>query len=108
MGRKDIIFIMKKYFIKNEKIGILGAGSWGTTLGYILSKRHSIKIWEFDKNQYKKIIKDKENKKFLPEIILPNKIKFSNNIDQVIIDSNIIIVALPSHTIRENIRRCFT
>ena len=95
---------MKKLFIKDEKIGILGAGSWGTTLGVLLSQRHNVKIWEFDKNQYFKLIKHRENKKFLPNIKLPANLIFSNNINEVIQESDIIIIALPSHTIRKVIK----
>ena len=97
---------MKKLFIKDEKIGILGAGSWGTTLGVLLSQRHNVKIWEFDKNQYFKLIKHRENKKFLPNIKLPANLVFSNNINEVIQESDIIIIALPSHTIRKVIKTC--
>ncbi len=98
--------MVKKYFIKNEKIGILGAGSWGSTLACLLSNRHTVKVWEFDKEQCKKIIKHKENKKFLPGIKLPAKILFSNDINEILHDSNIIIIALPSHTIRSNLKKC--
>jgi glycerol-3-phosphate dehydrogenase (NAD(P)+) len=95
---------MKKFYVKNEKIGILGSGSWGTTLGILLSNRHHVKMWEFDIKQFKKIVKNRENKKFLPGVKLPKNLNFTNDINEVIIDSDIIIIALPSHTIRNNLK----
>lgn len=99
-------YLVKNFFLKNEKIGILGAGSWGSTLACLLSNRHKVRVWEFDKEQCKKIIKHKENKKFLPGIKLPAKILFSNDINEVLYNSHIIIIALPSHTIRSNLKKC--
>jgi len=96
---------MKKLFIKGKHIGILGAGSWGTTLGILLSQRHKVRIWEFNHKQYIKLIKEKENKNFLPGIKLPSRLLFSNIIEEVINPSEIIIFALPSHTIRSTARK---
>ena len=47
---------------KKEKnkltIGILGAGSWGGTLGWLLSrKKISVKIWTVSKDEYNYIKK---------------------------------------------------
>lgn len=91
---------MEKYYIKNEKIGILGAGSWGTTLALLLSARHQVKVWEFDPHQCKTLNRLHLNKKFLPGIKIPEKVIFYNDINQVLIDSRIVIMAIPSHIIR--------
>ncbi|MBU1078128.1 MAG: NAD(P)-dependent glycerol-3-phosphate dehydrogenase [Spirochaetes bacterium] len=96
---------LKNFFEKNESIGILGAGSWGTTLAWLLSKRHKVRVWEFDRKQLVKVIKERENKKFLPHIKLSKKIIFSNDAPDVITRSNIVIIALPSHTIRETVKK---
>ncbi len=96
MGRAGL----SNYFISNEKIAVLGAGSWGMTLAILLAERHNVKIWEFDKEQCEKLNKDRENKKFLPGIKIPDSIFISNNIEEVISDSNIVFFAVPSHIVR--------
>ncbi len=96
MGRKNLI----KTLIRGEKIGVLGAGSWGMTLAVLLSNRHKIRVWEFDKEQCDALLKDKENKKFLPGIKIPDSITISNNVEEVVDSSNIIILAVPSHIVK--------
>ncbi len=96
MGRKNL-----KIFLKGANISILGAGSWGTTLAVMLSERHNIKLWEFDKTQCEKIIKERENKKFLPGIKIPENIFISNNIEEVLNGTEIVLFVIPSHTIRK-------
>ncbi|MDD5066048.1 MAG: NAD(P)-dependent glycerol-3-phosphate dehydrogenase [bacterium] len=91
---------MKKFFVRNEKIAVLGAGSWGTTLAILLSRRHKVKVWDYDKEQCDKMNRERENKKFLPGVAIPEKIFFSSDADEILYKSNIVIFAIPTHFIR--------
>jgi len=92
-------------FESNANIGVIGAGSWGTTLAIMLSERHNVRLWEFDKKQCEKIKNERENKKFLPNIKIPDNIFISNNAEEVITPSDIILFVVPSHTLRQNVQK---
>jgi glycerol-3-phosphate dehydrogenase (NAD(P)+) len=83
------------------KVTILGAGSWGTTLALVLNQNdHPVTCWSFDEDDIKSIVKDKENKKFLPGITIPDTIKFTTSLQESIDFADVIIVAIPSHAVR--------
>lgn len=85
----------------SEKIGVIGAGSWGTALSHILSENnHPIDLWVYEKDLCQIIQKTQENSFFLPGIRLSEKIKPHNSIEAVVRDKSIILLVLPTHAIR--------
>jgi len=83
------------------KIGMLGAGSWGTALAVLLStKNFEITLWEYFPDLVEKLIKYRENQSMLPGIKIPENIKITNNISEAVKNSDIIVSAIPSHVVR--------
>lgn len=84
------------------KIGILGGGGWGTSLGlHLYRKRFDVIIW-FHSSETLKIVKEiKENIFYLPGFIIPNEIELTNNINEVIENCEIIFIVIPSQHVRE-------
>lgn len=83
------------------KIGVVGAGSWGTALAYLLDKNgHNVTLWGFDKNEVECINKDRENKKFLPDVHLRESLKVTS-FDEDMKNNEMIILAVPSKAVRE-------
>ena len=87
-------------------IGVIGGGSWGTTMGILLFKRgHSIKIWEFDKGRVERVKKEREIKEFLPGITLPKEVEYINDIREVVDYGDILVLAVPSHVVRSTFEK---
>ncbi len=59
---------------KREKIGIIGAGAWGTALAVRLAQNHDIFLWAHEKDTVQAITQNRENRFFLPQIALPETI----------------------------------
>jgi glycerol-3-phosphate dehydrogenase (NAD(P)+) len=89
----------------NKNIGVLGAGSWGTALVKMLSENCD-KIFWFSRNdiQIKEIIKTKKNPKYLKDLeIDTNKISISSDLNFIIDNSDILIIAIPSPYIEKSL-----
>lgn len=84
-----------------KKISVIGAGSWGSALALSLYKNnHKVYMWTRDEEQVREIQETKQNSKFLPGIIFPEDLIVSNNLEEVIKDSEIIVFAVPSQAVR--------
>ena len=62
------------------KIGIVGAGAWGTALSNLLAKNENVILWAKEKNVCDNINQNQENKRFLPKIKLSKKINCTTEI----------------------------
>ena len=63
------------------KIGILGAGSWGTALSIVFQQNgHEVTLWSHKKSHITKIQKSKGKNDYLPGVKLNSKSKLFNEI----------------------------
>ena len=82
------------------KISVVGAGSWGTAIVSILSKNNNVNWWVRRERLKNQILLKKRNTKYLTNCKLNTKnITFFNNIDQIINNSELVIIAIPSEFI---------
>jgi len=88
------------------RTAVIGAGSWGTAIAVQLAKKHPVIMWEYDLKQVESIRKDRENKKFLPGVKLPDNITIYNDLKYVIPDAEAIFFVVPSQYLRETARAC--
>ena len=89
----------------NKNIGVLGAGSWGTALVKMLSENCD-KIFWYSRNdiQIKEIIKTKKNPKYLKDLeIDTDKMSISSDLNFIIDNSDILIIAIPSPYIEKSL-----
>ena len=89
----------------NKNIGVLGAGSWGTALVKMLSENCDKILW-YSRNdiQIKEIIKTKKNPKYLKDLeIDTDKISISSDLNLIIDNSEILIIAIPSPYIEKSL-----
>ena len=82
------------------KISVIGSGGWGTAIAVMLSKNgHNVTLWSFFEEESANLKKDRENKKFLPGIILDDSISLTSDIMDCA-NSDIYVMASPSHAVR--------
>ena len=82
-----------------SRIGILGAGSWGTALAIVLSRAtrpHEIFLWSRDANYAQSISRSKENRKYLPQVNVPAAIRITHSMAEALRGASIVIGAMPS------------
>lgn len=89
------------------KIGVIGAGSWGTALANLLSQNgHDVLLWSHKKTQIESIQINRENKQYLPNIKLNDKLKLTY-IDEDLKDVDIVVISVPSKALREVCERFY-
>ena len=81
------------------KVTVLGTGAYGIALALMLKKNDRVSdlvMWtKFDKEK-EEIERLRENKKVLPNIIIPNEISFTTNMKDAIDNSALIVIAIPA------------
>ena len=88
------------------KISVLGAGSWGTALAIVLSNNgHDVTLWEYKKEYVKGLIKQHENKVFLPGISIPQEITITHTLEQASNDQHMIVIAIPTQFVRSVLKK---
>jgi glycerol-3-phosphate dehydrogenase (NAD(P)+) len=85
--------------------GIIGSGSWATALAKILTDNsHHINWWIRNAKTIEQIQKRKHNPHYLSSVYFDTSLlSLQNDIEKVITDSDIIIVAVPSAFIEETL-----
>lgn len=80
-----------------EKIGIIGAGSWGTALSLALANNgHSVLIWSIVEAEIDMLKKNHEHLDKLPGVKLPDTVDFTTDIEKTITESDMLVLAVPS------------
>jgi len=83
------------------KIGVVGAGAWGTALANLLAEKgFQVDLWAFESEVCADIVESRENKLFLPGIRLSKNLRPSNDLDKVAAEKEILLLVMPSHVFR--------
>jgi glycerol-3-phosphate dehydrogenase (NAD(P)+) len=90
---------------RNSKIAIIGSGSWATAMAKILLNNVDSINWYFrnqDNINYFK--KNGHNPNYVCDVIFDvNRINFYNDINQIALDSDILILVIPSAFLKESL-----
>ena len=83
------------------RIGVVGAGSWGTTLADMLARNgNDVRLWAREPEVVESVRKDRVNTVFLPASPLQDGIDPHGEIDAVVSGADIVVSAVPSHAVR--------
>ncbi len=84
----------------------MGAGSWGLALALVLhDNNHEVTVWCYSEEEKNAIETEGENKRCLPGVKLPKTMTFTTSQEEAIKDKDIVVIAIPSAFMRENIKQ---
>jgi len=80
-----------------SRIGIIGAGAWGTTLSILLAEnKHEVCLWTYEKDVFKDIADYHENKKYLPGFPLSALITPATDLNEAAAGKELVIISVPT------------
>lgn len=84
-----------------EKIAVIGAGSWGTTLADLLAKKgHEVTLWAYEPELVLEMRDTRENSLFLPGIKLNEGLAFTNDLAEAYRGCSMVLCVVPSQLVR--------
>lgn len=84
-----------------KKVCVLGTGSWGTALALSLAKNNfDVLMWSRRKERAESINKNRENTEYLPGATFPDNLNVTDDLDEAVKDSKIVVLAVPSQAVR--------
>ncbi len=87
------------------KIGVLGGGSWGTTLANMLAEKQDLEVelWVREPDLVDEIKEKRENSWYLPGIRLNDNLKVSSDLKEVVRYKDYYLVVVPTQFIRQTL-----
>ncbi|HFA49004.1 MAG TPA: NAD(P)H-dependent glycerol-3-phosphate dehydrogenase [Bacteroidetes bacterium] len=83
------------------KVGILGGGSWGTTVATLTSRNAPTRLWARNPKTVADINQNHRNEKYLPGAKLPDSLVATSSIEEAIHDADVIVMGIPSQNFRQ-------
>lgn len=86
------------------KVAVMGSGSWGTGMGMVLADAgNEVAMWAREPDVVESINTSHVNERFQPGVELPEAMRASTDPVEVLRDASIVILAIPSQTLRDNL-----
>jgi len=82
-------------------IGVIGSGTWGTALAILLHNNgNKVTLWSAISEEVELISKTRTHKS-LPEIIIPDEMIITGDLEAAIKDKDVLVLSVPSVFVRE-------
>ena len=82
------------------RVGVLGAGAWGTTLADLLARKgEEVRVWAFEAEVVDGINREHVNAVFLPDSPLTPDLVATGDVREAVRDAEVIVSAAPSHVV---------
>lgn len=86
----------------SDRIAVIGAGAWGTTLAVILGNAgHPVTLWSHSAPVREELASGRENHRYLPGVTLPTAVDVAADASDLGGPQRLVIFAVPSAHLRE-------
>lgn len=85
-----------------KKVSVIGAGSWGMALAWVLSQNGcEVTIWSAIQAEIDMLKAEHQNKDKLPGVILGDNVEYTSNLEAAISGKEMMVMAVPSTFVRQ-------
>src|SRR5579862_5230953 len=89
------------------RAAVLGGGSWGTTLAWLLGEKGvSVRLWFRDADQSREVETRRENARYLPGVRVPKTVACASGVEHSVAGAELVIVAVPSGAVVGTLAGC--
>jgi glycerol-3-phosphate dehydrogenase (NAD(P)+) len=90
-----------------SRIAVIGAGAWGTALAVSLAHNpaHELALWAHSADHAAELSRTGESRRYLPGFVLPSSVHVTADLPEAIQDTQTILFAVPSQTMRATARQ---
>jgi len=81
-------------------IGILGGGSWGTTVAALVTRNAPVTLWARNPATVEEINTRHSNRTYLPDATLPDRLVATNDIGEAVHGADVVVMGIPSQNFR--------
>ncbi len=82
-------------------VTVLGAGSWGTTVAAVVSKRNPTTLWARGPEVAREIDRRHLNSRYLDGFDLPSNLHGTSDLEEAASTADVLVVGIPSHGFRD-------
>lgn len=86
--------------MQNLKVGLLGGGSWGTTVASLMTRNVPVTLWARNPDTVLEINEQRSNETYLPGARLPDKLVATNDIGECVREADVVVMGIPSQNFR--------
>lgn len=84
-----------------EKIAVLGAGSWGSTLANMLTENgHQVVLWSRDKDQVKQLNEEHINPHYMKDLVYSSDLVATTDMKLAVKGAKVVLIVIPTKGIR--------
>ena len=87
--------------MSNLQVGLLGGGSWGTTVASLICRNAPVTLWARNPDTVDEINSQHSNETYLPGAKLPERLAATNDISEAVSNADIIVMGIPSQNFRK-------
>jgi len=87
-------------------IGVIGAGSWGTTLANLLAKKgFPVTLWVYETDLAERMAKTRINDLYLDGYPLSPNLAFTSELSEAVVDRQLLLLVSPSQVMRQVLKQ---
>ncbi|MBA3745457.1 NAD(P)H-dependent glycerol-3-phosphate dehydrogenase [Sporichthya sp.] len=92
--------------MRQVKVAVLGAGSWGTTVAALSARNVDTVLWARDETVVDEINDKHQNSRYLAGYPLPRRLRATASLEEAVVQADVLVTAIPSHGMRGVLEAC--